>query len=227
MNIPPSPEPATLDDLQAAVRAAAMDGQPRGAVDVRAWATAAAAERWTRAELAAAVIGVIATFTGFKILPGHVIEQVRANRDRIRARWYCPDPPRALADDPRAEIAWRRRAADSFRDRANTALATGQPLDDVPLLAGPVEADPPAAVERRSALAEITAAIGDAHAVAKLDHHRVGEAEFEQRRDEQRQRLARVWAAVDACPRCDVTGQRPDGSTCTHRASPVPETATG
>lgn len=144
MPIPVEHNPITNDDLRRVFRVlAGTDGHQRTADDVEAWALAARSGRWTRAQIAAATLTLASTFTGFRILPGHMAEQVRADRARIRERWYCPDPPRHLANDPAAELAWRRRAADDYRDRALAALAGGQPLDDVPLLTA---TEPPVAL---------------------------------------------------------------------------------
>jgi hypothetical protein len=126
--------PLTQADLKEMFKLFAVDGHPRGPEDVRVWMVAAQVGRWTRAQAAAATLTVVATWTGFRIMPGHVAEQIVADRARIRERWYCPDPPRHLGSDPAAEIAWRRRAQASYADRALMALAVGEPLEQVPLV---------------------------------------------------------------------------------------------
>ena len=134
-HIPVEPNPVTLDDLEAIFRVLTRtDGQPRDDGDIENWLLASRAGRWTRAEVAAATMTIAATFTGFRVMPGHMTDQIAAIRGRVRHLWRCPDPPRALREDPAAEIAWRRRAYADFVDRAFLALATGQPIDDVPLV---------------------------------------------------------------------------------------------
>lgn len=133
--LPLEPSPVTLDDLDVMFKLfSGIDGHPRAEVDFEAWEMVAYTARWTRAEVAAAAMTIAASWTGFRIMPGHVTAQIVADRERIRLAWYCPDPPRELRDDPAAEIAWRRRAHADFADRALLALATGQQLADVPLV---------------------------------------------------------------------------------------------
>lgn len=165
MPIPIEHNPVTADDLQIMFKLlAGIDGHPRSVDDIDIWLIAAQAGRWTRAQVAAATLALARDFRGFRIMPGHVNEQIAADREQIRARWYCPDPPRHLADDPRAEIQWRRRMATDYSDRALIALATGSPLDEVPLVldAEPDQADLPDARER---IAQICSGIGDRLAV--------------------------------------------------------------
>lgn len=127
----------TLDDLEALWELfSSIDGHAREASDVRAWMTIATAARWTRAQVAAAALTVASEWTGFRIMPGHLTVQIKADREQIKKAWAreCPDPPRALGSNPRAEIAWRRRAAENFAERALLALATGHLVEDVPLV---------------------------------------------------------------------------------------------
>ncbi|MEV1295734.1 hypothetical protein [Pseudonocardia sp. NPDC049635] len=138
MPIPIEHNPVLTSDFRAVFQVlGVIDGHPRTADDVEAWMLAARTGRWTRAQVAAATFALTTTFTGFRVQPGHLAEQIRANRARIRGLWECPPPPRELADDPAAELAWRRRAAVDFADRALLALAAGDRPEDVPLLATP------------------------------------------------------------------------------------------
>lgn len=135
MPIPIEHNPVTVDDFKAVFRVlAGVDGHRRNADDVETWMLAARSGRWTRAQVAAATLVLAPKFTGYRVQPGHMTEQINRNRDRVKAHWYCPDPPRDMAEDPAAEIAWRRWAANDFADRALLALANGDPVDEVPLL---------------------------------------------------------------------------------------------
>lgn len=139
MRIPIEHNIVTTSDLQALFELLpGIDGHPRTIADIDVWLLASISGKWTGAQLAAAVLAISSTFQGFRVLPGHIGAQINADRERIRERWYCPDPPRHLAT-PEAEIGWRRRVAADFRERALLALATGAPLDDVPLV---VDAEP-------------------------------------------------------------------------------------
>lgn len=165
--LPVEGTPLTAADVRVMFKLFAVDGHKRSADDVNTWMAAAAAGRWTRAQVAAAVLTVARTFTGFRIMPGHVDEQIAEDRARIRQAWYCPDPPKRLRENPRAEIAWRRRAQAAFLDRALLALATGQPLEDVPLVLE-VEPEPVSALpaaEQTQRIREITGEIGHRKAI--------------------------------------------------------------
>lgn len=171
--IPVEPGPVTIDDLDYVLTRvlARTDGHPRDADDVQTWILAARGGSWTRAEVAAATMTIARTFTGFRVMPGHMTEQIAADRARVRQLWYCPDPPRHLGNDPAAEIEWRRRAQRDFAERALVALATGAPLEQVPLVPA-AEPEPrgalaPAEAARR--IEDAAAAIGHNHAVPAGD----------------------------------------------------------
>lgn len=135
--------PVTSSDIRAVFRLlAGIDGQQRSAEDAETWLVAARAGGWTRAQVAAATLALAAGFTGFRVQPGHMTEQIRRCLAQIRARWECPPPPRELAEDPAAEVRWRRRVAAEFKDRALLAIAAGDPLVDVPLLST-ADSEPP------------------------------------------------------------------------------------
>jgi hypothetical protein len=148
MPIPIEHTPVTTHDFRAVFKVlGGIDGHQRGVDDAETWMLAARTGRWSRAQVAAATLALSSSFTGYRVQPGHMTEQINRNRDKIRAFWYCPDPPRELADDPAGELAWRRWAADNYAERALIALANGDQLDDVPLT---LEAEPPrAALEVR------------------------------------------------------------------------------
>lgn len=170
MPIPIEHSPITPDDLRPVFRVlCGIDGHQRSADDVDAWMLAATAGRWTRAQVAAATLALTSGFTGFRIMPGHMGQQITTDRDRIRTQWYCPDPPRELADDPPAEIAWRRQAARDFSDRALFALASGSPLEDVPMTLTP-ETTPIESTDARERIRQMCAAVGTRKAIpAKSD----------------------------------------------------------
>lgn len=243
MDIPPNDSPVTLTDLKAlTAMAAGIDGHDRGPATLEVWLAAAKAGGWTRAQVAAATLALASTFTGFRIMPGHVTAQIAADREHIRQRWYCPDPPRHLADDPDAEIAWRGRVIADYADRALLALATGQPLDDVPLVVDPEPSMPedPAATKR---IKEMCDDVSAAKAIPAADQD--GEPPTV---STYRAALARPcpfcsaapdepcthrrpaprtppdpsrFAAVDACTGCDPTGMRLDDPAlvCAHDAA--------
>lgn len=76
----------------------ACDGHPRGDADIRLWLGVANAGRWWPAEAVAAVEAVCIGFTGFRIMPGHVTELLRAERrqphtDRTAIGAAHPVPP--------------------------------------------------------------------------------------------------------------------------------------
>jgi hypothetical protein len=135
--MPADPNPLTPADLRNLVKlVAGIDGHARSTDDVDVWALAATAGHWTRVQVAAAMLAIAPSFRGFRVQPGHIQEQIDAHRELIRSRWDPPAPPRHLAQDPDAEIAWRRAALADYRQRALTALAAGQPLDEVPAVVG-------------------------------------------------------------------------------------------
>jgi hypothetical protein len=170
-HIPVEPGPVTLDDLEVVLTRvlSRTDGHARDDGDAETWFLAARSGRWTRAEVAAATMTISRTFTGFRVMPGHMTEQIAADRATISKRWYCPDPPRTLRDDPAAEIAWRRRTLADFAERALLALATGEPLEDVPLVLIP-EPEPRAALpaaEMARRVEQATAEVGERHAIGR------------------------------------------------------------
>jgi hypothetical protein len=113
-----------------------IDGHDHGsAADALLWSMAAKAGRWTRAETVAGVMALMREFRGFMVKPGDMERVVDDARTAVRAGWNPPPPPRELGDDPKAEIEWRRAALADYRERAIFALAQGEPLASVPMLA--------------------------------------------------------------------------------------------
>lgn len=113
----------------------AIDGHDHDSdIDFDLWEMAAQSNGWQRAEVVAGVLHLMRDFTGFLIKPPNMQQAVAEVRAAVRARWNPPDPPYELADNPRAEIEWRRAALRDFRTRAIAALAQGRPLEAVPML---------------------------------------------------------------------------------------------
>ncbi|MDI3315861.1 MAG: hypothetical protein QJR12_16775 [Mycobacterium sp.] len=65
-----------------------------------------------------------------RIKPGHITDAIEAARAQIRRQVFQRDlvPPKELADNPRAELEWRRRHIAEVTERALNAWANGQPL---------------------------------------------------------------------------------------------------
>jgi hypothetical protein len=105
-------EPEPLDEEKINILLALMvghDNRRPGAANVDAWLAQASAGRWTFDAARQAILHHYRTSTEY-LTPAHVnaiLDQVRQRiRTQIRDEHVCP--PRELADDPRAEIAWRR-----------------------------------------------------------------------------------------------------------------------
>lgn len=113
---------------------ASLDGHERAPEEFTGWMIAATAGKWTAAETLAAMFRLTAEFTGFRIMPGHVTDTIKALRAEVRHGWNPPPPPRSLADDPAREIKWRRTALASYRQRAILTLAQGGDLAAVPVI---------------------------------------------------------------------------------------------
>lgn len=115
---------------------------------------------WSYEQAVQAIIEFRSGHPGEYFEPGHVSVRVAELRKQIRERWYCPDPPYELADDPRAELEWKRRAAEEFTERNLERWTSGLPLEkpEVALQLRPVpltlvqQGD---SAERRAARAEI------------------------------------------------------------------------
>lgn len=114
--------------------AAAYDHRAVGEADVDAWLIIATESAWTY-PLARRCVIEYNKHDGDRprIRPAHINDSITATRDTIRRQAFRTDlvPPRELADDPAAEIAWRRQTTEHFIDRALAAWADEQPLPEL------------------------------------------------------------------------------------------------
>lgn len=105
--------------------AQAVDGHQRGVPDVEVWLDAAARGRWSRTAAADAIRAVGARFTGYRLMPGHVDEQIRADRRhpapvaQVRAAIEGTPP---AADETRAAVVADFVAAMARRKSAPAAF---------------------------------------------------------------------------------------------------------
>lgn len=92
----------------------------------RAWAEVGQQQGWTLPLAMRAAAEHYGTETTWA-MPGHITARIEAARRAAdaRARAALPEPPRELADDPRAELAWRRRTAARMAADALGAWAAG------------------------------------------------------------------------------------------------------
>lgn len=75
------PDRLTRDDVVDLLTViAATDGHQRGPADVDLWFGAAQRGAWTLPQVQAAATLVCDSFTGYRIMPGHVAEKIRAER---------------------------------------------------------------------------------------------------------------------------------------------------
>lgn len=111
--------------------AAAFDQRAVGESDIDAWLVIANECGWT---FPLARRSVIEHYKRDgerpRIRPAHITDRIDTAREAIRRHVFKTDlvPPRELADDPAAEIVWRRRYTADFVDRALAAWAAGEPL---------------------------------------------------------------------------------------------------
>lgn len=101
-----------------------------GVATTGAWEEQANRNRWTFASAREAIHRHYAESTDF-LMPAHVTNILNDVRRKIRAKLtedVCP--PKELADDPAAEIAWRRERIDSYIRAALDAWARGEELPD-------------------------------------------------------------------------------------------------
>ena len=110
---------------------AAFDQRTVGRADVQAWHTIAVEARWTWPLARRAVLDYHRS-GGDKprIRPAHVTDILSDLRRTAARLLFVEDinPPRELADDPRAEIEWRRTYVRDQVDQALHAWAEGKPL---------------------------------------------------------------------------------------------------
>ncbi len=110
---------------------AGFDRRTVGESDVVAWHTIATECGWTFPLARRAVVehhkrGANKSF----LMPAHITDAIDTARATIRRQVFVRDlvPPKDLADDPRAELEWRRRHIADVTERALNAWANGQPL---------------------------------------------------------------------------------------------------
>jgi hypothetical protein len=168
----------------------AYDQRTVGGDDVQAWLIIANAEDWTLPLARRAVIEHHRRGGDRpRIKPGHITDTLTELRREIsRTVFHTPlVPPRELADDPRAEIAWRRDYARRTTDRALNAWARGEPLPALP------PADPP--VNMAAAVSAVDPAIrllADRKAVPPIHRGQPADA------NDTATRLAAARAELDA-----------------------------
>lgn len=110
---------------------ATFDQRTVGESDVAAWHAIATECDWTYPLVRRAVLEHHKR-GGDKprIRPAHITDAIDGARTVIRKQVFSRDlvPPKELADDPRAELEWRRRHITEVTDRALSAWANGEPL---------------------------------------------------------------------------------------------------
>lgn len=121
---------------------AAYDRRTVGEADVEAWHTIATECGWTFPLARRALIDYKKRGGDRPWLqPAHITDAIEAARATIRRQVFSRDlvPPKHLADDPRAELEWRRQHIAAITERALTAWASGQQL---PQLEAPAASEP-------------------------------------------------------------------------------------
>jgi hypothetical protein len=119
---------AELEAGKLAKLIAARDKRTIGDADIDLWMIMAQSAGWNYRQAVRAFIEHSNEHPGEFFEPGHVAKRVAEVRKQISERWYCPDPPRELADDPRGEIVWRRQMAEAFMRHNLDLWAGGYPL---------------------------------------------------------------------------------------------------
>lgn len=124
--------PAETIDLLTLI--ATFDQRTVGEADVAAWQAIATECGWTW-PLARRAVLEHHKRGGDKprIRPAHITDTIDAARALIRRQVFSRDlvPPRELADNPRAELEWRRKHIADVTERALSAWANGQPLPQI------------------------------------------------------------------------------------------------
>jgi hypothetical protein len=122
---------------------ATFDQRTVGEADVAAWHAIATETDWTWPLARRAVIEHHKRGGDRpRIKPGHITDAIDAARDLIRRQVFQRDlvPPKHLADDPRAELEWRRQHIADVVERGLAAWATGDQLPALPA-AAPTSSD--------------------------------------------------------------------------------------
>ena len=121
---------------------ATFDQRTIGESDVAAWHTIATECGWTWPLARRAVVEHHKRGSDRRrITPAHITDGIEQARAVIRKQVFSRDlvPPKHLAEDPRAELEWRRRHIAEVTERALNAWANGEPLPQ--LEAAPAEPD--------------------------------------------------------------------------------------
>lgn len=125
---------------------AGFDYRTVGEGDVMAWLVIAEEEHWTWPLARRAAINYHRR-GGDKprITPARITDAIGEVRATIRRTVLRTDltPPKELADDPRAEIAWRRDYVQHAMDAALAAWADDQPMPTAPALPPAPRNEPP------------------------------------------------------------------------------------
>lgn len=104
--------------------AAGYDRRTVGESDVEAWGAMAAKCGWTFPIARRAIVEHF-EHSDRPIMPANINTIIDSVRRRIRAQFSEDvNPPRRLRDDPVAEIAWRRKFAEEYTQRALDSWAT-------------------------------------------------------------------------------------------------------
>lgn len=165
---------------------AVYDQRTVGQADIEGWHLIARNQAWTAPLAQRAVIEHhSADASRGRITPAHISDRIREARDRVRKAALHRDltPPRHLADQPAAEIAWRRTEAQRLVDGGlRRWAATGE----LPTIAQP-KAEPVRSIPDR-----VRALIGGRFAIpGKTDRQQAADAsERAARRDAARRELA-------------------------------------
>ena len=181
---------------------AAYDQRTLGTADVEAWWMVAATEGWTFDLANRAVIDFHRRDADRgRIRPAHVTDAIAAARQAVRrVVLHRPlDPPRELADDPRAEIEWRRRRMDELTDEALAAWCRGEPVEAyaLPAVEGPrTELERAAAADVRGR----AKALADSKRPAPVHHLTAKDAPDPNRRAEEREKARAELAQLVPAP---------------------------
>lgn len=121
----------TIDEIESLLAMiVSNDKRTIGESDFALWAAAADQGHWTHTHARRALIEFITNEPDAYLRPGHITQRIAAARDRVRATWNRPTPPRDLADDPAAEIAWTRAHLANHITTGMTAWAAGRPIPE-------------------------------------------------------------------------------------------------
>lgn len=110
---------------------AGFDQRTVGKSDVEIWHTMATECGWTWPLARRAVLDHHKRGSDKRrITPAHITDAIDNARALIRKQVFCRDlvPPKDLADNPRAELDWRRRHIAAVTERALNAWANGEQL---------------------------------------------------------------------------------------------------